>query len=70
MGHFGLYWLVWVFRLTQVERHLDVDSGTARSSGGEADVGVLRQRAGHAYLGAALAEDGQLSPSVHPAAGQ
>lgn len=25
MGHFGLYWLVWV-RVTQVEWHLEVDS--------------------------------------------
>lgn len=66
-GHFGLFWLVWMYlrgmapwsRLRPIRR-----------SGGEADVGVLRQRAGHAYLGAALAEDGQLSPAVHSTAGQ
>lgn len=39
-------------------------------SGGQAEVGVLGQRAGHAYLGAAFAEDGELGAPVDPAAGQ
>ena len=67
-GHFGLFWLVWMY--AKWKRHLEVCLVPIRRSGGEADVGVLRQRAGHAYLGAALAEDRQLSPAVHSAAGQ
>ena len=41
-----------------------------RRSGGQAQVGVLGQGAGHAYLGAALAEDGQLGAPVDATAGQ
>lgn len=39
-------------------------------SGRQADVGALRQGAGHADLRAALAQDGKLRPAVHTAAGQ
>ena len=71
MCHFGLDWLFGGGSgLTWGGSAWMSTPGPVRRSGGEADVGVLSHGAGHADLGAALAQDGQLSSAVHAAAGQ